>query len=64
VNGELTKAQLEAWVIQMREHGQSNGGVNCYLRSLNSYCAWLHERGLAPTKVRLKLLPNPNRQTM
>jgi hypothetical protein len=43
--GVPEKAQLDTWVVQMREHGLSPGGCNRYIRTINSYLLWLHEEG-------------------
>lgn len=59
--GSLTKARLEAWVAWLRQKGVSPGGVNMYVRTVNSYLAWKHEEGLSPERLRLRLLPNPPR---
>src|SRR4051812_36439693 len=55
----LSKAQLEAWVVWMRERGIAAGGVNMYIRTMNSFCTWLGEEGHTPQRLRLKLLKNP-----
>jgi integrase/recombinase XerD len=58
---EPTKAQLEAWVVWMRERGVSPSGCNMYIRTMNSYLSWLHvEHGLE--KLKLKLLREPKKQ--
>lgn len=57
----LSKARLEAWVIWMRERGLTPGGVNMYLRTMNSFCSWLHAEGHVQTRLRVKLLPNPSK---
>jgi hypothetical protein len=31
-----TKAQLEAWIIGLRQKGLTPGGVNMYVRTINS----------------------------
>jgi integrase/recombinase XerD len=55
----LTKAGLHAWVVGLRERGLTRGGVNMYIRTVNSFLSWLHEEGHVPERLRLKLLPNP-----
>ncbi len=57
----VTKAQLEAFVIWMRQRGLSAGGCNMYIRTVNSYLSWLLEEGYIPQKLRIKLLPDPKR---
>jgi len=54
-----SKANLQAFVIAMRERGLQPGGINVYARTINSYLTWLHEEGHAPERLRIKLLPNP-----
>jgi len=44
----LTKPNLAAFVIAMRERGQSPGGINMYARTINSYLSWLHAEGMFP----------------
>lgn len=55
----ISKAHLEAWVTWLRLKGVSPGGVNMYVRTLNSYLSWKHAEGLAPDRLRLRLLANP-----
>lgn len=55
----LTKARLEAWVAWLRSKGVTPGGVNMYVRTVNSYLSWKHEEGLSGQRLRLKLLPDP-----
>jgi len=54
-----TKADLDAWVIRLRERGLTPGGCNMYIRTVNSYLTWLHEEGHTPTRLRVKLLRAP-----
>lgn len=58
---ELTKAQLQDWVIWLKERGLTPGGCNMYIRTINSYLSWLHQEELAPERLRLKLLPDPKK---
>ena len=58
----LTKAQLETWVVWMRQKGMAPGGCNVYIRGFNSFLSWLAEEGHTPTRLRLKLLKSPTRQ--
>jgi integrase/recombinase XerD len=55
----ITKANLNAAVIAMRERGLSAGGINLRLRSINSFLGWLHEEGHLREPLRVKLLKNP-----
>ena len=55
--GELpTRANLQAFVVQMRQQGRSAGGCNVIIRAINSFTTWLHEEGLIPEPLKLKLL--------
>jgi integrase/recombinase XerD len=55
----LTKAQLEAWIVWMRQRGREPGGCNVYIRAMNSFCSWLKEEGHIPSAIKLKLLKSP-----
>ena len=55
----ISMAQLEAWVVWMRERGLTAGGCNMYIRTMNSFLSWLAENGFLPQRQRIKLLPNP-----
>ena len=58
-DSELTKADLQRFVISMRERGLTAGGCNMYIRTINSSLTWLHEDGRVPARQRVKLLTNP-----
>ena len=58
-SGSPCKTDLEAWVVWMKQKGFSNGGINCYLRAMNSFLSWLKSEEVLPTSLRIKLLPNP-----
>jgi DNA invertase Pin-like site-specific DNA recombinase len=38
-----TKADLDQWVIALRQRGLSPGGINVQIRTINSYLTWLHD---------------------
>ena len=57
----LTKAGLAAWMVALRERGLKRGGINMYVRMVNSYLSWLHAEGHLADRLRVKLLPNPPR---
>jgi site-specific recombinase XerD len=57
-----TKADLEAWILGLRQKGLTPGGCNMYIRTVNSYLSWLKEEGRLPTPLRVKLLRVPLRQ--
>jgi site-specific recombinase XerD len=53
----ITKADLDAWVCQMRQQSLSPGGCNVNIRSINSFLAWLHSEAHLPEPLRCRLLP-------
>jgi site-specific recombinase XerD len=55
----LTKADLQTFVIGMRERGLTAGGCNMYIRTVNSFLSWLHAEGHLPDRLRVSLLSNP-----
>jgi integrase/recombinase XerD len=55
----LTKAQLEAWIIRMRQKPLAPACINIYIRSINSFCAWLKEEGHLATEIKIKQVPAP-----
>lgn len=59
--GELTKSNLEGWIISRRQAGMSPCGINIYIRAMNSFSAWLKEEGHAEQIVlkQLKAPPKP-----
>ena len=59
VDQVVSKAQLEAWVIWLRERGVSPGGCNMYIRTINSFLSWLRQEGHLSSSIRLRLLSNP-----
>lgn len=36
-------------MVALRERGLKRGGINMYVRTVNSYLSWLHAEGLSPT---------------
>lgn len=58
---KLTKAHLDTFVISMRQRGMTPGGCNMYIRTVNSYLTWLHEEGVLPAPLKIKLLPDPKK---
>lgn len=52
----LTRESLEQFVYGLRDRGVRPVTCNTWLRALNAFCRWLHERGDLPTKVHLKPL--------
>ena len=57
----LSRAGLAAWVVRLREHRLTAGGVNILTRAVSSYLSWLHEEGITADHLRVKQLPNPPR---
>lgn len=57
----LTKTELEAWVVWMRQKGMSPGGCNVYIRGMNSFCTWLREEEHLAAPLRLRLLKVPTK---
>jgi site-specific recombinase XerD len=55
-NTVVGKAQLEAWIVWMRQRGLSAGGGNVYIRGMNSFLSWLKEEAHIALPLRLKLL--------
>jgi len=51
-----SKIDLDQWVIRLRERGLTPGGVNMYVRSINSYLTWLHDEQHTDGRLRVKLL--------
>ena len=54
--GDLRQAHLEGFVYVSRDRGVRPVTVNTWLKALNTFFGWLHERGDLPTKIRLKPL--------
>jgi integrase/recombinase XerD len=48
----------------MRDRGLTPGGINMYVRTINSYLSWLHAEGRISDHLRIKLLPNPAKPYM
>lgn len=54
--GEISKSNLETWVMWMKEKGHTPAGANIFIRCLTAYCHWLHEEGHVPELLKLKQL--------
>lgn len=50
------RLMLNDFVIKLRESGMSAGGINVYIRGMNSFLSWLHENNLTNEKLRIKEL--------
>lgn len=57
----LTRESLEQFVYGLRDRGVRPVTCNTWLRALNAFCRWLHERGDLPTLVHLKPLKTEKR---
>jgi len=60
----ITRADMQRFVVHLRERGVKPVSCNCWVRAMNAFCKWLHEQGvitesikLAPQKVEKRLLP-------
>jgi integrase/recombinase XerD len=49
----VTRADLQHFVITLRERGVKPVSCNTWLRALNAFCRWLHEQGDTPALVKL-----------
>jgi site-specific recombinase XerD len=59
---DFTKAALDGWGMGLRDRGLTPGGINVRIRTMNSFCSWLHEEGHTDTRLKLKLLRAPKKQ--
>ena len=57
----VTKADLQHFVITLRERGVKPVSCNTWLRALNAFCRWLHEEGETPALVKLAPQRLPDR---
>lgn len=55
-NGELSDDGLSEFIYSMREAGLKPGACNVYIRSLNVFFNWLHQRKLTQDRFKLPLL--------
>ena len=53
---DLKQQHLEEFVYALRDRGVRPVTVNTWLKALNTFFGWLHERGGLPVKIRLKPL--------
>ena len=49
----VTKADLQYFVVHLRERGIKPVTCNTWIRAMNAVCRWLHEQGEIPTLVKL-----------
>jgi hypothetical protein len=50
----ISKADLQNFVVHLRERGVRPVTCNTWLRALNAICRWLHEQGEQPSLVKLR----------
>jgi integrase/recombinase XerD len=50
----LSRSDLEQFIYRLRDRGVKPVTCNTWLRALNAFFRWLHERGDLPTRVSLK----------
>jgi integrase/recombinase XerD len=50
----LTRADLQHFVVHLRERGVKPVSCNCWLRGLNAFGKWLHTEGKIPDAVRVR----------
>jgi site-specific recombinase XerD len=60
-DANLSREILSSWITNLRARGVSPAGVNCYVRSVNSYLTWAHEEGLIAERLHCKQLRAPKR---
>jgi site-specific recombinase XerD len=61
VPAQVTRQDLNGWVVSMRQRGLSPGACNVYIRAANSFLTWLQEEGHLPERLRVRKLPSPPR---
>ena len=49
----ISKADLQHFVVHLRERGVRPVSCNTWVRALNAFCRWLHEQGEIPALVKL-----------
>jgi integrase/recombinase XerD len=49
----ISRADLQSFVVHLRERGVRPVSCNTWLRALNAFCRWLHEQGEIPAAVKL-----------
>lgn len=54
--GRITTPLLQEFIVQLRDRGVQPVTCNTWIRALNVFCGWLHEKGLSPDRVKLKTL--------
>jgi len=54
---DLTRANLDTWVCEMRNDGLTPGGSNVNIRSINSFLSWLSTEGHLSSPIKMRTLP-------
>ena len=49
----ISRADLQSFVVHLRERGVKPVTCNTWVRALNAFCRWLHEQGEIPSAVKL-----------
>jgi integrase/recombinase XerD len=49
----IAKADLQGFIVHLRERGLRPVSCNTWLRAMNAFCRWLHEEGEIPALVKL-----------
>jgi hypothetical protein len=44
----ITRADMQGFVVHLRERGVKPVSCNCWVRAMNAFCNWLHEQGRSP----------------
>ncbi len=50
----ISKADLQGFVVHLRERGVKPVTCNTWIMALNAFCRWLHDQGELPSPVKLK----------
>ena len=50
----ICRADLQAFVVHLRERGVKPVSCNCWLRAMNAFWKWLHEQGAVSDLVRVR----------
>jgi site-specific recombinase XerD len=57
---ELSKGQLNNWVITMREAGVTPKSCNTFISAINAYVHWLYDSELIPRRIGATLIKLPD----
>lgn len=59
---DLTKGDLEAWVVGLREQGREPTCINIYIRAMNAFFHWAFREELLPKRLNTKQVSIPHKQ--